>query len=1023
MPWFADKTADAEKGIRIPVRPVAHIHFSVYLNSHQHALPSSAEFNRLFQEWWPSHTQDPVRQIGYVLMKSGAIKLARTRAVNSRLDSAYMELARALGVGQQEEERLRAATHVLEILAADPLCAPRPGLWASIGAACAAALSHEGVILDMNNGRVLPIEMYDAPLPRRGQVRLIDQIAFTWHTKDDLYQIRSRGMARFGLPDLELQGVPESLATPASGMLAGAGLALAQKAARSVLGQEKPPRVIVFPHTLNCTLCHIAGALGRGLRNPANALLSFPFGIRCEGDEHKVENATIQITCPPNFPGGHSQWLASALALLFAPENGKEPLIDLPETEEDPLAAAHRQAIQELPEVRDRFSTGLPPDQLLAIKCGFASPDAETEYMWVRVRQWTDSGISGELMNRPMHHPDLREEQVVEVAVADFFDWIIMHKDGSREGGYTDAVLQSEGSMVLPEEAEEPSIPTSGTATPSPQEPDTDNEMLEIPVQSAVTIPMHVAYDAGRIPPLTQADMGKTFLEWWDTHTESHLRTEGHELFRRGSLVLHEPEPRAGYADLLQWAERMKPGPAEARRLSTATHIVTIQGRGRLVPPLAALWCSIGAARAVARQTGGVIIDGMTMRPASVSSYETRLPAEGMPILMEHTFLMAVADGDAFTFRLVGVPKFGVPEVRLRRVPAALNTGQLKCILFGIGQVLVLHSLKMIFDLGSPPAISFPDPMRLPIRAVAVAIHCELKHEAETRSTQFGLRLSIEKDGSPFLDIVAPPEFPGSHGEWLRSLVADLYADSDPFLHEQPHQQATQAPARLSAGDPDAAAIAPVRGTAGESHVSEAPPSPASAPQMQAPPHSAPDQHEHPAMGGVPDTSDVHQGPGKQPDAPQALPPAPAREEKPVPVTEEHAPAATTPEALSSPASAGQQAPKSSADAITAAVQRARHELPEVYQRFAKGLRTGESLFLKCVVRIGGHAEPVWLAIDHWLPESVSGRVAVSAKHESGPQQGQVLIVPIADVIDWMMRLADGSVQGAYTEQLARGQK
>jgi uncharacterized protein YegJ (DUF2314 family) len=108
------------------------------------------------------------------------------------------------------------------------------------------------------------------------------------------------------------------------------------------------------------------------------------------------------------------------------------------------VAAAHRQAVAELPWVRARFQAGFRFGEVLHIKHGFPTTGAGHEYMWIAVTRWAEERLRGTLVNDPQYRPDLRAGQMVEIGEDGVYDWLIVHTDGQMEGGYTNRVLEQQ---------------------------------------------------------------------------------------------------------------------------------------------------------------------------------------------------------------------------------------------------------------------------------------------------------------------------------------------------------------------------------------------------------------------------------------------------------------------------------------------------------------------------------------------------------------------------------------------------
>lgn len=115
------------------------------------------------------------------------------------------------------------------------------------------------------------------------------------------------------------------------------------------------------------------------------------------------------------------------------------------EPDSEAMEAAHLRAVQELPVAKRRFQDGLQPGETLYVKHGFPTGDEGHEYIWLVVNTWSDDRLRGQIANDPRLRLDLHAGQEVELRDADVFDWMVSLRDGTREGGYTVAVVEREG--------------------------------------------------------------------------------------------------------------------------------------------------------------------------------------------------------------------------------------------------------------------------------------------------------------------------------------------------------------------------------------------------------------------------------------------------------------------------------------------------------------------------------------------------------------------------------------------------
>jgi len=153
--------------------------------------------------WVDAHVEDPLRAALKPLLASPDL----TYSDMSRT-SFPLPLERILteGVGGEERSRLDAAWQVAVVTCPARLQVPMLGLWAAIAAGRSAALELKGALFDAAALRLTPIALYEAPLPANGVLRVADHaVVGATAVAGGLANWSTRGMAKFGLPEVEVQ--------------------------------------------------------------------------------------------------------------------------------------------------------------------------------------------------------------------------------------------------------------------------------------------------------------------------------------------------------------------------------------------------------------------------------------------------------------------------------------------------------------------------------------------------------------------------------------------------------------------------------------------------------------------------------------------------------------------------------------------------------------------------------------------------------------------------------------------------
>jgi len=448
--------------VRLPLNPTPTIGFSVYCRfASENSIPSEADAEDMIWNWLQDNVKEPLREAIITCFEQENLSLELYECEG--VPSPPEELLRAFNPGEVEERRFLEATHVVLIETVELLLPPRVGLWAAITAARGLATSLPGaVILDPEYPRLLPLSVAKEPLPEEGYLRAVDHILipYSHDPRTEQLWMTTRGMGRFGLPDLELRDVPPNLAPSLLPVMNGVAQRLLEAAMYHV--QEAGPisgfeRISTLPLRSEMTLrmADIRRAYAHSeeeaeqVEDPElseeieGVLGESRIRLTVHGDA-KREPILIRILPPYQEAqadtGDMGIWLNSLLTDLI----GSDPQLAVVETGDEAMEAAHQNALAELPRIRTRFQNGFRLGEVLHIKHGFPIPGGAHEYMWIAVTGWREGRIRGQLANDPQYRSDLRAGQNVEIGEEEVYDWLIVHTDGSIEGAFTNRLLETE---------------------------------------------------------------------------------------------------------------------------------------------------------------------------------------------------------------------------------------------------------------------------------------------------------------------------------------------------------------------------------------------------------------------------------------------------------------------------------------------------------------------------------------------------------------------------------------------------
>ncbi len=478
----------APREIVIPFDPTPTVGFAVYFHysGEPSDLPDADKCQAIAEAWLQTNTREPLRSALFAFLREGMVTFA-VRERGNRVPDPPDEMVRAYNPGETEERRYRNATHIVFIATTDLAAPPRAGFWSVVGAARALCASLPGgVILDPEFPRLLPLSESDETedaIPASGDIHIVRHIVlpYSHDGQNGLLWMTTKGMSRFGLPDLEIRDVPPNLAQSLMPVLNGMAQKLmaasAQFATPTEIDEqnegELPEELFLqgfpCPAEVRLSVADIARAYGDAPNGDAPVEPNEDANdwgksslVRLTVSRERGGEGTFVRLMPPRVEGSDKAtptgvWLNQLLGDLFE----SEPHLAAVDHSDAEMQAAHNEAVSQLGQVRARFGAGFHRGEVLHVKYGFPTeeptdenetPDSEIdfsedkgghEYMWIAVTSWSEGGrVRGLLANDPQYRRDLQAGQNVEISEEDIYDWMIVLPDGRHEGAFTNAVLE-----------------------------------------------------------------------------------------------------------------------------------------------------------------------------------------------------------------------------------------------------------------------------------------------------------------------------------------------------------------------------------------------------------------------------------------------------------------------------------------------------------------------------------------------------------------------------------------------------
>jgi uncharacterized protein YegJ (DUF2314 family) len=412
-----------------PLRPLHVVYFAPGAEA-----PTPEALAQAAASWSDANLKPPLRDAAIAYReKLLAIELIQA----DRLPPPPLPILQYMGMGELDERILQSATQVAVISGPDLNAKPYIGFWAVLAAALGVRELLQGTLFDPQALRIINPEKAPSWFTADGRIAVMNHIQVPFSIQErGLGWMTTRGLEKFGLPELELRDVPPNL-QKLTGLMNGAAQFLVEQAAQ----QGQTGTELSLPAEIALDQAVFERAHAKPASDQPRRMTPQAVGLRFDPKERLAHPPMVQIVKPRKFSGDTGMWLNEILGHLL----GSERDMRMVRTSDDAMQAAHERAVSELPAVKQRFLGGLKPGETLFLKHGFTTSTGDKEYIWVVVNRWDGDEVTAQVANDPNDVPGLRLGMTVKISEADVFDWTILLPDGRKEGDYTTQVVLAEG--------------------------------------------------------------------------------------------------------------------------------------------------------------------------------------------------------------------------------------------------------------------------------------------------------------------------------------------------------------------------------------------------------------------------------------------------------------------------------------------------------------------------------------------------------------------------------------------------
>lgn len=389
--------------------------------------------------WSDSHLEPPLRDAVAMFRRQGLVPIELRPAAD--LPPLPIDLLRHMGLGELEERIARAATEVVLVTGQDLNVRPRIGLWAALAAALGVREFLQGVVFDPDALRIIDPDKAAKWCSATGEIGVTHHIIVPFSIGDrGLGWMTTRGLQKFGLPDLELRDVPPNL-NQISVLMNAVAQFLVEETFRRVAESKGKVDQLTIASEIGVDRALVARAGARKPDGDPAAARAATVALRYDSNERMPGPPMIRLERPPGFSGDSGIWLNQIAGQLL----GSEDKVRMTRTSGEAMTRAHERAVAELPQIKQRFMAGLQPGEVLFIKHGFPTSAGSKEFIWATVNRWEGSALTVQVANDPADVPGLLIGMTVMLGEADVFDWMLQLPGDRSEGGYTTKVVLDEG--------------------------------------------------------------------------------------------------------------------------------------------------------------------------------------------------------------------------------------------------------------------------------------------------------------------------------------------------------------------------------------------------------------------------------------------------------------------------------------------------------------------------------------------------------------------------------------------------
>jgi hypothetical protein len=305
------------------------------------------------------------------------------------------------------------------------------------------------VVLDMFTPRLLPAASLLPGPDAAGPLATADLVLVPQSAGERGNWITTKGLGRFGLPELQVLDVPPPVGGAWTSIVTGIAATLLDDFAEAVeraTTDGEQPAIVEVDDRLELTTRAIAAAYGSEVDDEvARTLVQLRFDPSPDPDFDDF----LTVRAPDDYGRSAGEFHLSVVHDLFGADEGE---IRYTESDDEGMRAAIETARSCLDVARERFlAREFEHRRLLIVKYRLEVGD-QVEFPWLFVTDWSDPNrLVGSSAVDAEHDPTIRTGRPVSTTLDLVADWgVWVDGGGVIEGGWTNAYLQGDPPPPVP---------------------------------------------------------------------------------------------------------------------------------------------------------------------------------------------------------------------------------------------------------------------------------------------------------------------------------------------------------------------------------------------------------------------------------------------------------------------------------------------------------------------------------------------------------------------------------------------